>query len=75
MLLVESRDSAVMEAPDNVCVSPRGGLLACEDGDGAQYLRGITRDGRVFDFATHNLVGSKTSSPAPTGAPTATGCS
>ncbi len=58
VLLVESRDSDIMEAPDNVCVSPRGGLLACEDGDGAQYLRGITRDGRVFDFATHTLDGS-----------------
>lgn len=58
VLLVESRDPEVMEAPDNICVSPRGGLLACEDGDGAQYLRGITRDGRVFDFATHNVVGS-----------------
>ena len=58
VLLVESRDAAVMEAPDNVTVSPQGGLLACEDGDGAQYLRGITRDGRVFDFATHTLPGS-----------------
>ncbi|MGH9179820.1 MAG: alkaline phosphatase PhoX [Acidimicrobiales bacterium] len=58
VLLVESRDPTVMEAPDNITVSPRGGLLACEDGDGAQYLRGITRDGRVFDFATHNLPGS-----------------
>lgn len=58
VLLVESRDPAVMEAPDNICVSPRGGLLACEDGDGAQFLRGITRDGRVFDFATHTLAGS-----------------
>ena len=58
VLLYESRDPAVMEAPDNVTVSPRGGLLACEDGDGAQYLRGITQDGRVFDFATHNLPGS-----------------
>ena len=58
VLLVESRDPAVMGAPDNVCVSPRGGLLACEDGAGAQYLRGITRDGRVFDFATHTLDGS-----------------
>lgn len=55
VLLVESRDVAVMEAPDNVTVSPRGGLLACEDGDGSQYLRGITRDGRVFDFATHDV--------------------
>lgn len=44
-----------MEAPDNITVSPRGGLLACEDGDGAQFLRGITRDGRVFDFATHDV--------------------
>ncbi|MDQ3680197.1 MAG: PhoX family protein [Actinomycetota bacterium] len=58
VLLVESRDPAVMEAPDNITVSPRGGLLACEDGDGAQYLRGITPNGRVFDFATHNVVGS-----------------
>ncbi len=58
VLLVESRNPEVMEAPDNVTVSPRGGLLACEDGDGAQYLRGITRDGRVFDFATHTLDGS-----------------
>jgi secreted PhoX family phosphatase len=57
-LLVESRDPEVMEAPDNIAVSPRGGLLACEDGDGTQYLRGVTRDGRVFDFATHNLEGS-----------------
>lgn len=55
VLLVESRDPAVMEAPDNITVSPRGGLLACEDGDGAQFLRGITRDGRVFDFATHDV--------------------
>lgn len=55
VLLVESRDPAVMEAPDNITVSPRGGLLACEDGDGAQYLRGITQDGRVFDFATHDV--------------------
>ncbi|MFP5321154.1 MAG: alkaline phosphatase PhoX [Acidimicrobiia bacterium] len=58
VLLVESSDPTVMEAPDNVTVSPRGGLLACEDGDGAQYLRGVTSDGRVFDFATHTLPGS-----------------
>lgn len=55
VLLVESRDASVMEAPDNITVSPRGGLLACEDGDGEQFLRGITRDGRVFDFATHDV--------------------
>jgi uncharacterized protein len=58
VLVVESRDPDVMEAPDNITVSPRGGLLCCEDGDGAQYLRGVTRDGRVFDFATHDVPGS-----------------
>lgn len=55
VLVVESRDPAVMEAPDNITVSPRGGLLCCEDGDGEQYLRGVTPDGRVFDFATHDV--------------------
>ena len=58
VLLVESRDPDVMEAPDNVTVSPRGGLLVCEDGDGQQYLRGINPNGAVFDFATHDLPGS-----------------
>ncbi|HET7720872.1 MAG TPA: alkaline phosphatase PhoX [Acidimicrobiales bacterium] len=58
VLLVESRDPAVMEAPDNITVSPRGGLLCCEDGEADQFLRGVTPDGRVFDFATHNLSGS-----------------
>jgi secreted PhoX family phosphatase len=23
----------------------------CEDGGGEQYIRGLTRDGRIFDFA------------------------
>lgn len=55
VLLAESRDPEVMEAPDNITVSPRGGLLCCEDGDGAQYLRGVTPDGRIFDFATHDV--------------------
>lgn len=55
VLVVESRDPEVMEAPDNVTVSPRGGLLVCEDGDGAQFLRGITRNGQIFDFATHDV--------------------
>ena len=55
VLLAESRDPDVMEAPDNITVSPRGGLLCCEDGDGAQFLRGVTQDGRIFDFATHDV--------------------
>ena len=42
--------------PDNVCVSPRGGLVLCEDGRDVQFVRGLTVDGVVFDFAQNNAV-------------------
>jgi secreted PhoX family phosphatase len=57
-LLYESPSVDALQAPDNLCVSPRGrGLVICEDGDPAlrQRVRGISYDGRVFDFAA-NLV-------------------
>jgi secreted PhoX family phosphatase len=50
-LLFESTNSAVLERPDNLCVSPRGGLVVCEDGDGTDYVRGLTPNGQIFDFA------------------------
>ncbi len=50
-LLFESRDSAVLERPDNLCVSPRGGLVVCEDGSGTDFVRGLTQGGQIFDFA------------------------
>ncbi|HXH12807.1 MAG TPA: alkaline phosphatase PhoX [Alphaproteobacteria bacterium] len=51
-LIFESPGIDVLSSPDNLTVSPRGGLVLCEDGDGAhQFLRGLTRDGRIFDFA------------------------
>lgn len=51
ILLFESTDPEVLESPDNLCVTPRGGLVLCEDGDAAQYLRGLTQQGLIFDFA------------------------
>ncbi len=51
-LLFESPEASLMAAPDNVCVSPRGGLIVCEDNrDDIPYIRGLTKDGRVFDVA------------------------
>jgi secreted PhoX family phosphatase len=50
-LLYESRDPTQLDSPDNIAVSPRGGLVLCEDGDGDQYLRGLTKRGQIFDFA------------------------
>jgi uncharacterized protein len=50
-LIFESPNVSVLDAPDNICVTPRGGLLLCEDGGGEQYLRGLTTRGQIFDFA------------------------
>ncbi|MGI9121250.1 MAG: alkaline phosphatase PhoX [Acidimicrobiales bacterium] len=51
-LMFESPSDTVLSNPDNICVSPAGGVVLCEDGDlPTQYLRGLTSDGRIFDFA------------------------
>jgi hypothetical protein len=53
-LLFESPSDEVLDRPDNLCVSPRGGLALCEDGGGIQFIRGLTADGRLFDLVrTH----------------------
>ncbi|SDH89824.1 PhoX family protein [Nonomuraea jiangxiensis] len=49
-LVYESPRSSTLDLPDNVTVSSRGTLVLCEDGDGDNYLRGLTRTGELFDF-------------------------
>ena len=39
------------ESPDNIALTPHGGLMVCEDGDGAQHVFGVTRDRRVYPLA------------------------
>jgi secreted PhoX family phosphatase len=56
-LVYESASSAVLDGPDNIAVSPRGGILLCEDGDAeAQRLIGLGSDGQAFTFAANNIV-------------------
>ena len=50
-LIFESAGQAELDFPDNLTVTPQGALLLCEDGGGDQYLRGVTLDGHLFDFA------------------------
>ena len=58
-LTFESPAIGVLSGPDNLTVSPRGGILLCEDGNAdVQYLRGLDREGQVFDFAL-NLVNER----------------
>lgn len=49
-------DDDVFEAPDNMCVSPYGGLMICEDSGGENYLIGTTADGEPFTFARNRQV-------------------
>jgi len=54
-LLFESPSADVLNAPDNITVSPRGGLVLCEDGSATEYLHGLTTDGVIFTFAQNNV--------------------
>jgi uncharacterized protein len=56
-LLFESPEEAVLDKPDNLCVSPQGGLIICEDGDNEQYVRGLTPQGQIFDLAKNIMPG------------------
>ena len=55
-LIFESPGRDVLDMPDNLCVSPRGGLVLCEDGDTDNFVRGLTLDGAVFSFARNSIV-------------------
>ena len=55
-LLFQSPSAAVLNAPDNITVSPRGGLVLCEDGSGEEFLHGLTVDGQIFPFAKNSII-------------------
>jgi secreted PhoX family phosphatase len=54
-LLFESPGKHVLNKPDHLTVSPRGGIVLCEDGGGDEFLHGLTRDGEIFAFAQNNV--------------------
>ena len=45
----------MLELPDNLCMSPQGSSLLCEDGPIENYLRGVTPEGGIFDFALNAM--------------------
>ncbi|MBT2364118.1 PhoX family protein [Streptomyces sp. ISL-10] len=54
LVIVFGPDSDVQlpgESPDNICLAPSGGLMVCEDGNGAQHVYGLTKRGRVYPMA------------------------
>jgi uncharacterized protein len=40
-----------LKNPDNLVVTPTGDLLLCEDADPPMFLRLLTTDGEISDFA------------------------
>jgi secreted PhoX family phosphatase len=58
-LLFQSPGKDVLDLPDNLTVTPQGSLLLCEDGDGANFLRGLTLQGGIFDFARNGVPGQE----------------
>jgi len=51
-LIYESTSASDLENPDNLVVVPASGdVFLQEDGDGEQFVRGVTTRGSIYDFA------------------------
>jgi len=51
-LVYQSTSAADLENPDNLVVVPRtGDVFLQEDSPGEQFVRGVTEEGRIYDFA------------------------
>ncbi|WP_374983618.1 alkaline phosphatase PhoX [Streptomyces fradiae] len=48
-------EDGAFDGPDNITVSPYGGLVIAEDGDGIQHLFGATDSGRTYPIARNDL--------------------
>ncbi|HEY5833354.1 alkaline phosphatase PhoX [Streptomyces sp.] len=48
-------EDGAFDGPDNITVSPYGGLIIAEDGNGVQHLFGAVDDGRTYPLARNEL--------------------
>ena len=51
----QSPGPLVLDLPDNVTTSKRGTLVVCEDNVEDNYIRGLSRRGKLFDIALNRL--------------------
>jgi len=51
------------DAPDNITVSPYGGVILAEDGEGLSHLVGVDEAGRAFPLARNELNESEFTGP------------
>jgi secreted PhoX family phosphatase len=66
-LVYESPSTDVLLKPDNLTVSPKGGILLCEDTDRARqtFLRGVDESGELYDLAANIRPGTIPGSTTP----------
>jgi uncharacterized protein len=57
-------DDGNFDGPDNITVSPHGGLILAEDGDGSQHLVGVTSQGKAYPLARNEFNDSEFCGPA-----------
>lgn len=50
-LFAESPDKTVLHMCDNLTIAPWGDVLLCEDNSELNHIRGINREGKIYDFA------------------------
>jgi secreted PhoX family phosphatase len=55
-MLYEADDASDVDGPDNIAISPRGGIILCEDGgSNPKRLIGLSPHGTTFPFAENNI--------------------
>lgn len=52
------------DGPDNITVSPHGGLILAEDGAGVQHLIGVTSHGHPYPLARNQIGGGEFCGPS-----------
>ena len=57
-------DTDNYDGPDNITVSPYGGVILAEDGEGVQHLVGVTAEGHTYPIARNELNDSEFAGPA-----------
>lgn len=56
-LIAQAEGEGELKSPDNITAAPWGDVIACEDGDAPNHLRGITPDGIIYTFARNAIDG------------------
>ncbi len=55
-LFIEPNDAAILEAADNLTVSPWGDIVTCEDRENGARIIGVTPGGQLYPLAQNHLL-------------------